>query len=95
MTYCYKCGRELVIPPTGRPPRYCSVGCRRAVEYEVRRIERALDRLEEQRERVALDTYGSPKHRASKIQSLDALIAQAEDRLRDLLDDTTGEEPAA
>jgi hypothetical protein len=37
---CRACGRVLVASATGRPPRWCSRGCRRAVEAKIRRLER-------------------------------------------------------
>jgi len=73
---CLKCGAPLTSPPTGRPPRYCSVGCRRAAEYELRRIQRHLERLERQSEWVARDYL--KEHRAK--------IAQLEARLKELLE---------
>jgi sugar-specific transcriptional regulator TrmB len=46
---CAKCGRELEeLADTGRPKRYCGTPCRRAAEYELRRIQRQLEALEEQ-----------------------------------------------
>ena len=46
---CPKC--EKPVPERdgpGRPRRYCSDGCRRSAEYELRRIQRALESVEEQ-----------------------------------------------
>ncbi len=53
MADCLKCGAPLPEPPaTGRPPVYCGPGCRRAVEYEVRRITRRLERDEDELQRL-------------------------------------------
>lgn len=43
---CAKCGRPVVSSGVGRPRAYCSEGCRRAAEYELRRVERALEKVE-------------------------------------------------
>ena len=47
---CLKCRKPL--ESHGRRPAadYCSTGCRRAAEFELRRIQRHLERLEAQRE---------------------------------------------
>jgi len=56
---CRKCGSEL---PTrtgrGRPAVYCSTGCRRATEYELRRVQKALEDIEEQARWCRLGWYG-------------------------------------
>ena len=51
-TTCAKCGGALEQPATGRPRRYCSKGCRSSAAYELRRITRRLERLENARSRV-------------------------------------------
>jgi hypothetical protein len=43
---CVRCAAPLAKPATGRPPSYCSTTCRRAAEFELRRCERRLERLE-------------------------------------------------
>jgi hypothetical protein len=44
---CRKCSRPFTrLKSVGAPAKYCSVGCRRAAEYEVRRLQRALENLE-------------------------------------------------
>lgn len=54
MSSCLKCAKPLPERAgAGRPPVYCGVGCRRAVEYEVRRLSRRLERLED--DLLALD----------------------------------------
>jgi hypothetical protein len=45
---CLKC-RTLTPTAIGRPPSYCSTGCR-AAEHELRRLQRHLERPERQRE---------------------------------------------
>jgi hypothetical protein len=49
---CRKCGGRLVIPSTGRPPTYCSIACRRSAEFEIRRISRRLEGLENERHKL-------------------------------------------
>jgi hypothetical protein len=41
------CGADIPTKGTGRPPSYCSTGCRRAAENERARLSRHLERLEE------------------------------------------------
>jgi hypothetical protein len=40
----------MLLPPkaTGRPPTYCSQRCRRASEFEIRRIDKRIGDLETQ-----------------------------------------------
>jgi hypothetical protein len=45
---CVKCGGGVGRSARGRPRAYCSTACRRAAEYELRRVQGALDRVEEQ-----------------------------------------------
>ena len=91
MLKCRKCGTPLAKPATGRPPRYCSTGCRRAAEYEIRRLNRHLERLESDRETLAnyrtryRDLLGRT-HRQQVADTVQA-IAGAEARLKKLLDD--------
>ena len=72
---CLKCRTPLTPTATGRPPSYCSTGCRRAAEYELRRIQRHLERLEAQRQ--------SPFF----VKDTERAIAALEARLRTLLED--------
>ena len=72
---CLKCRAPLTPTAAGRPPSYCSTGCRRAAEYELRRIQRHLERLEAQRE--------SPFF----VKDTERAIAALEARLRTLLED--------
>jgi hypothetical protein len=70
---CVKCERPLKPTGVGRPPSYCSTGCRRAAEYELRRIQRHLERLEAQRESLFF------------VKDTERAIAALEARLRTLL----------
>jgi hypothetical protein len=46
---CIQCGSEIESKPNarGRPQRYCSTSCRRTAEFEIRRVNGLLGRLEE------------------------------------------------
>ena len=77
---CIKCGHE--IPPhagPGRPRRYCSTGCRRAMEYELRRLQRALENVEERQRWDRINRQENP--------ALEQERRRVESRLRELLDD--------
>jgi hypothetical protein len=96
---CRQCGTALTKPPTGRPPRWCSVGCRRAAEYEIRRISRHLEQLEERvlrmpdvdqmqvgfKRKPVLDGFGRTTTQQKAF--VREQIATLEARLRVLLDD--------
>jgi hypothetical protein len=88
---CLKCEEILTWSGKGRPPSYCSVACRRAAEYEIRRLVAAIAELEENerdwRRIGEVDPY-------SKAQAKDALgkaawyadeIKAKEARLKELL----------
>ncbi len=88
---CLKCARPLTAPKTGRRPRYCGSGCRRAAEYELRRLQRTLENLEswERGYRQDLDEgYASTgpnlAHTRQRHAWYTAEIARLEDRMRDL-----------
>ncbi len=82
---CRKCGGPVTAKAgPGRPRSYCSTGCRRAVEYELRRLQKALEDIEEQIRFCSLRWSG---RRPDQRPALDAERVRLEDRLRDLLDD--------
>jgi hypothetical protein len=90
---CRKCGRAVVSPATGRPRVWCSDGCRRAADYEVRRIVRRLERLEDALPtwRTAVDRGrhprgGSLKYARERLADLDGERIACEQRLALLLD---------
>ena len=77
---------------------YCSVGCRRAAEYEIRRVSRRLEELEGVAHRFEQATaeYTLPnagvsdwqrQQHESRVRTVDVQIARARERMRDLLDD--------
>jgi hypothetical protein len=78
---CLICGADLPPQDNGRPRVYCSKGCRRAAEYELKRLQGQLNALEESARFSRL--HGTPKRRQAQIQ---AEIDAATGRLRALLD---------
>jgi hypothetical protein len=77
---CLKCNAPLERAETGRPPTYCSPACRRAAEFELRRLQRRIERLE----RFALDLrlMGDLDGQGRKVKRE---LGRAEERLRLLL----------
>mgnify|MGYP003395817358 CR=1 FL=1 len=82
-TTCIKCGKAIEgTAATGRPLTYCSVGCRRAAEHEVRRLNSRLEKLEGDLSNTRLGYGWEPMGTAKKLE---AEIALQEARLRTLL----------
>jgi len=88
-TTCRKCGTSLPPPSTGRPRAFCGVGCRRAAEREVRRLDSTIAALEGRQlfhgESAAFGN-GTVAHHEAKIAHIRTEIALAEERMRELLD---------
>jgi len=93
---CRYCGLAVTKPRTGRPPVYCSAGCRRAIEYDVRRISRRLESLERKRDELEVEkAIQEVESRGPWELRRQALVAETvtrqlqrdRDRLRLLLDD--------
>src|SRR5437879_283082 len=62
---CVRCGKAHDVPATGRPPTYCPDGCRRAAKHEERRLDRRLERLEDELTRLPPSLHkqmGRPYH---------------------------------
>jgi hypothetical protein len=78
---CLKCGGELQPPDVGRPPSYCSPACRRAAEFELRRLQRRIERHEDYASNLRLQGGGERRQLQRVQQELD----RAEERLRELL----------
>lgn len=77
---CRKC--QAPIEATGKPGRprsYCSVGCRRASEYEIRRADRAVESMEERARWARINNFEAKQYDAERLR--------LEARLRLLLDD--------
>ncbi len=79
---CRKCGRDL--PESGRPRSYCSVGCRRAAEFEVRRLQKALESTEGM---IRQCRFGWNCLTEDDIPKYAAEVERLEARLREELDD--------
>jgi hypothetical protein len=95
---CVKCGRTFERPAVrGRIPRYCSKGCRRAREYELRRLQAAVGNAEERivdaRQRVdGVGGGGSPDYWRTVRRWWSKELDRLEERLRVLLDDDAEDE---
>jgi hypothetical protein len=85
---CPHCDNPLDPPGTqgGRPRRWCSAGCQRSGEAEMRRLHRVLVRLE-------LDKVWQQRHgRPAMIERIDEQIAErkrAYDRLAGVAERTS------
>jgi hypothetical protein len=79
---CLKCDEPLQQPTTGRPALYCSTGCRRAAEYELRRLQRHLEAIEGELRAIRLGRSAWPEH-SRKLQNERKRL---ETRLAELLD---------
>ena len=99
MSNCKKCGAELRIPTTGRPPTYCGVACRRSAEFEIRRINKRLETYETERDHLRelaklphTPRYFDGRDVKRRLEDIETTIANTEERLRSLLNDGS-EEP--
>lgn len=91
---CVKCEGPLVQPKTGRPRWYCSPACRRAGEFELRRLQARLQQLEDTvtwKRHVHGLTALQKRVRAEEVAEYEASIAACEARLLALLSETTAE----
>lgn len=90
---CLKCGDPLPVQDgPGRPRTYCSEGCRRAAEYELRRLERRITNVEGSvtfwRRRVdGVDYFGGdPKVAEKHLSWWRDELERLEGRLAEILD---------
>ena len=84
---CLICGTNIAAKPTGRPPTFCSTGCRRMAEYDIKRLNATIVELEDQARRLrdpARIPYSKDAEHAEFIQ---AEIGDAREKLRELLVD--------
>jgi hypothetical protein len=94
---CRKCGAPIRnVATTGRPRRFCSLACRRAAEVAVRRLDRNLEALEATylRERFnssEVKYMSDLRTRSQYVNDLEKAIAEAEGRLKMLLEALEGE----
>lgn len=82
---CLTCERAIEFSGKGRPPTYCSKFCRRVAEYEIRRIQRRLIKLEAISE--DLKTVPNTWNAIYNLPRIEKQIESAESRLRYLLGD--------
>ncbi len=86
MQHCPRCGRVIQTPSgAGRPATYCSPGCRRAAEYEIRRIDDHLTKLESRLSALRLINERTGWEDDPAL--LEAEIAVQRARLAELLED--------
>jgi hypothetical protein len=86
-TVCRRCSALLPRKPgAGRRAAYCSNGCRRAAEYEAKRVQNALDGVEHVIRSRTLSPTGTAN--AEIIRAHEAERDRLELRLREVLDDT-------
>jgi hypothetical protein len=89
-TACVMCGTDLEQPTTGRPRTYCGPVCRRAAEYELRRLQRQLEGAEQSvlvaRRNVEFGP-ASPHYQRRRLAFERQRLADLEVRLRTLLGD--------
>jgi len=72
---CLVCGAPLEQPEVGRPPSYCGEPCRRAMAYELRRLDKQIDDLE--RYQRSLRLMGTEERQQQRIQGeLEAMQAR-------------------
>jgi hypothetical protein len=82
---CLKCGKTIESGAApGRPKSYCSVGCRRSAEHEIRRLSARIANLEERAMHLRLAVFTIDHEEGTKIAEE---IRTAEDRLRHLFED--------
>lgn len=96
MTTCRICGTAIEAKSTGRPPTYCSTGCRRMSEREIRRLDNTITTLETEARWLRNPARLQMQTDAAHAEFLAAEIAVARKRLRALLgdeDDNAKENP--
>ena len=83
---CKACKAAITLPKTGRPPPYCSVGCRRTSQHEIRRVNKTISRLEESAGYYRFDGRVVLPDDAAQADFIAAELVKARARLRELLD---------
>lgn len=85
---CRVCGAGIEPKTTGgRPPTFCSVAFRRVAEFEIRRINRTLERLEDRALWLRDPHNPGLGDKAVEAAFVAGEIASATGRLRKLLGD--------
>jgi hypothetical protein len=83
---CRICKAAIALPKTGRLPSYCSVGCRRMAQHEIRRINKTIGRLQVSAAYYCVDGRVALPDDAAQAEFIAAELAKAHKRLRELLD---------
>ena len=88
---CLVCHRPIDRPQTGRPPSYCGESCRRLAEFEIRRVDRRLSKLEDLASDARIQAATAPTESVRDLHAryLDACSAESDRllaRLRDLFE---------
>jgi hypothetical protein len=93
---CLMCDSPLVQPATGHPRVYCGVPCRRAAEYELRRVQSLLLTAERMHQRCRaaheIDSFDRPSTRRA-LKWWTSEVAQLKARQRALLAGEVDREP--
>ena len=89
MSECRVCRTPVEASAQGRPAKYCGESCRRSMEFKIRRLDRALERLWKRRDEQELKVVESSGHRrhVDIFEAIEAQIERAEAQLREVLDD--------
>lgn len=94
---CLKCGEPLAEQVRGRPSIYCGPVCRRAAEFELRRVQNALvvaeTEMEEARRRIEMREAGlasgggtaTPRLERLGLEQAGRRVGELESRLHKLL----------
>ena len=84
---CKSCGKRIALKARGRPSDYCSTACRRASEFEIRRLNTRIARLEDRASSNRLDPIAMAFGFCSRggDGGLAQEIALQQKRLRELL----------
>ncbi|MGH8592342.1 MAG: hypothetical protein ACREX9_21850 [Gammaproteobacteria bacterium] len=90
---CKSCGVSLPVNRTGWPSDYCSTGCRRAAEFEIRRVNRRLESLETSLSSMRINpddelmSMIAGRTRTERVAAVEAELTTLKARFRELLDD--------
>lgn len=85
---CQVCAVALLQKTRGRPRVFCSVACRRLAAFEITRLQRRIERLELEAERIRRDHSGLSRFGSTREQTIADIKTEkllATERLRELL----------
>ncbi|MGH8659840.1 MAG: hypothetical protein ACREV4_15545 [Gammaproteobacteria bacterium] len=90
---CRSCGALLAKPKAGQRQFYCSAGCRKSAEYEIRRVNRRLESLETSLSSMRINPRDEflemidGRTHSERVAAVEAELAILKARFRELLDD--------